>query len=387
MAPSEAEASQAAEQPASRSRSRASSVGAQYREGEYDTIEDVRTTSLYSALSGLLTSGKFSDMIVRCGGREFKAHRAIVCPQSPFFDRAITGGFSESTTGVVELPDDDPNVLERFLQFLYTGNYEDETILDWHKPAEVSMMTPEEVAELLAEVPGVSVTAPAAEQPLNDAAASSSAAVPPETAGAADTANPPPPGGNNDDDSDTEDGSYRSRLSNGEPDEPDEPAEEYNEFDAEDPEEDSSTDDHRSKDQINRRHSQLLRELGDSSAAERQLLNELRTRQSLFLPLRLYVMADKFDVPALKLLARDRFYRAAELAWREVECFPDVVDELYTTTPASDLAMREIVCRLVGCSIKDDEQRERMAPVMRKHGDFAVGVLNYFIESERHVWT
>jgi hypothetical protein len=33
-------------------------------------------------------------MVIRCGGHEFKTHRAIVCTQSPFFNKALTGGFS-----------------------------------------------------------------------------------------------------------------------------------------------------------------------------------------------------------------------------------------------------------------------------------------------------
>jgi len=32
-------------------------------------------------------------MTITCGGMEFKAHRAIVCPQSRFFDAALSGGF------------------------------------------------------------------------------------------------------------------------------------------------------------------------------------------------------------------------------------------------------------------------------------------------------
>lgn len=64
----------------------------------------------------------------------------------------------------------------------------------------------------------------------------------------------------------------------------------------------------------------------------------------------------------------------------------DVVDELYTNLPPTDIAMREIVCRLVGFAIKDKEQRDRMGDVMRKHGDFAVGVMNYMLASEDHVW-
>ena len=55
----------------------------------------------------------------------------------------------------------------------------------------------------------------------------------------------------------------------------------------------------------------------------------VKIRNDMTLPLRLYIMADKYDVPALRLLARDRFYRAVELEWEHAECFPDVVDELH----------------------------------------------------------
>jgi hypothetical protein len=54
----------------------------------------------------------------------------------------------------VNLPEDDPEVLECFLQFLYTGNYEDETHPAWTKPADVTMLSPEEVAVDLSMAPG-----------------------------------------------------------------------------------------------------------------------------------------------------------------------------------------------------------------------------------------
>jgi hypothetical protein len=57
-------------------------------------IKKPHTTSIHSSLSALYASGKFSDMVIRCGGHEFKTHRAIVCTQSPFFNKALTGGFS-----------------------------------------------------------------------------------------------------------------------------------------------------------------------------------------------------------------------------------------------------------------------------------------------------
>jgi len=53
--------------------------------------------ALYQALRSLYGSEKYSDLTVVCGtdqnARTFKLHRAVVCPQSDFFDKACSGGF------------------------------------------------------------------------------------------------------------------------------------------------------------------------------------------------------------------------------------------------------------------------------------------------------
>lgn len=50
-------------------------------------------TPIHARLLSLFLSDKFADMTIRCGEREFKVHRAIVCSQSSFFDRAMSGNF------------------------------------------------------------------------------------------------------------------------------------------------------------------------------------------------------------------------------------------------------------------------------------------------------
>lgn len=60
---------------------------------EYDLIDSPPVPSIHSSISALLFSDKFSDMTIRCDGREFKAHRAIVCTQSRFFDAAFSHTF------------------------------------------------------------------------------------------------------------------------------------------------------------------------------------------------------------------------------------------------------------------------------------------------------
>ncbi|KAJ4327196.1 Kelch-like protein 10 [Fusarium piperis] len=333
-----------------------SSTGNEYRDEDNDAIGAFCATSIYASLATLLQSEKFSDMTIRCGGRDFKAHRAVVCTQSSFFDRALSSNFKEAASRVVELPDDDPEVLERFLEFLYTGTYSDKVNHTWGKPSDAAMMSPEEVQENLNSTPGVPEDMLARDEELSS----------------------PCPGpqksnqvGPHGDDTDEDDGEYEplsptSSRSNSEPEE------EYNEYYG-----GSASEGEQEPEQA----PELVTELSDLAALDKEeaVRRLVEIRNDMALPLRLYIMADKYDVPALRLLARDRFYRAVEVEWEYAGCFPDIVDELYLGTPQTDTAMREIVCRIVGSRILDDRVREKMRPVMEKHGDFAFGVMEYAI--------
>ncbi|KAF4949830.1 hypothetical protein FGADI_8627 [Fusarium gaditjirri] len=315
-----------------------SSLGCEYRGDNHNSIDESIAISIHAALSTLLHSEKFSDMTIICGGRQFKAHRAVVCTQSPFFDKAMSGDYVESTSRSIELPEDDPDALERFLEFLYTGTYSDGVNSTWGKPSKEALLDPETVLQNL-------------QQPAcgNQEASMSSSVEGAE--------NLPP---------------FFTE------DEYDEEAdEEYNEYDDR-PRTPSDNGDVRGDEKS--KPAKVAEAVAFGRCTREEGLKQLAgLRNDMTLPLRLYVLADKYDVPALRLLARDRFYRAAELVWEEAECFPDVVDELYQTTPPTDIAMREIVCRLVGAVIHVPSARDKMRGVMMKHGDFAVGVLEYSI--------
>ncbi|KAI8633281.1 hypothetical protein F5Y19DRAFT_417325 [Xylariaceae sp. FL1651] len=335
---------------ASRPSSPCSSNGAQHRSGPYGVIDDLRTTSVLSSLSSLFLDEKFSDMTVTCKGCEFKVHRAIVCTQSPFFDKAISNGFKESMTRVIDLPDDDPDIFKLFLQFLYTGNYDDGVIPTYGKPSSVALMRPEEVTRMLSRQPGVRVFKGEAtpETPKDDQGTLHETA---QTVEEIDSEYLP------------------------EEDEPTEPKEEYDEFSGAESEYGSGDFD----DDYDYDPNPKITEISKNSF-ESAMGSIANSHQDLLVSLRLYIMADKYDVPALRLLARDRFYRAAEFQWEFDDSFPDVVDELYSFTPETEVAMREIVCRLVGHRLKNEKVREKMQWVMRKHGDFSVGLINYMIE-------
>ncbi|KAF5572219.1 hypothetical protein FPANT_13258 [Fusarium pseudoanthophilum] len=343
--------------PAPRERSRAasySSAGCEYRNDNHDYIEESIGISIHAALATLIHSEKFSDMTIICGERQFKTHRAVVCTQSPFFDKALSGDYVESTSRSIELPEDDPDVVERFLEFLYTGTYTDGVNFTWGKPSTAALLDPETVIQNLQQ--------PACGSQEEDMSST-------EEEGSQE--------GDTEGDQEGDQEEFQEGSQDGSQDwiTDDEPDEEYNEYD----EQAGSPSDN--GEAVGDEKSELTKAAEAVAEGRRQEgLNQLaKLRNDMTLPLRLYVLADKYDVPALRLLARDRFYRAVELVWEEAECFPDVVDELYQTTPPTDTAMREIVCRLVAAVIHVPRVREKMRNVMMKHGDFAVGVMEYSI--------
>ncbi|KAH7163338.1 hypothetical protein B0J13DRAFT_669926 [Dactylonectria estremocensis] len=351
-----------------------SSTGFDYRDGD-DTVEDLRSIPVYKSLSTLRLSSKFSDMTIRCGGREFKAHRAIVCTQSSFFEVAFSGEFKEAASQVIDPPEDDPDVLDRFLEFLYTGTYSQGTRYPINTPSTVAMMSTEAIQKSLKRPPGV-----ICQDKTSEYAESQTASGDEEEAEEEFEEDPDFP----QDPEDPEDPEYwppnRDRK---------EPNEEYNEFGGDDAsvEKDDNEDKYQvQNEQLEFNHgSSAVKSTEEIIRERKRVLRKLaKERNDLFMPLRIYVMADKYDVPLLRLLARDRFYRAAELLWEDAECFPDVVDELYRLTPETDTAMREIVCRLVGNRVNESPIRDKMRAVMREHGDFTVGVMEYMLHFNKN---
>ncbi len=52
-----------------------------------------RSNNPTALASDLFSSGRYSDLTIKCQGRVFKVHRAIVCLQSKPLAAAIEGGF------------------------------------------------------------------------------------------------------------------------------------------------------------------------------------------------------------------------------------------------------------------------------------------------------
>ncbi|MCJ1387913.1 hypothetical protein MMC18_000756 [Xylographa bjoerkii] len=91
---------------------------------------------LIKSLVSIKETSKYHDLIIRCGGREWKSHRAIVCPRSKFFEKACDGNFRESMTGEIVLTEDDPDTVDRMVDYLYRLDYEDEPSIQYFESPE-----------------------------------------------------------------------------------------------------------------------------------------------------------------------------------------------------------------------------------------------------------
>lgn len=100
-------------------------------EGSFSYNADHHTNSKYKTMITLLV-GPSKEI--------FTVHKHLICDKSPFFDAACNGGFLESAENMVHLPEDQPVIVELFLDWLYTGEFaspeaESANLISWHNTA------------------------------------------------------------------------------------------------------------------------------------------------------------------------------------------------------------------------------------------------------------
>lgn len=98
-----------------------------------------------------------------------------------------------------------------------------------------------------------------------------------------------------------------------------------------------------------------------------------------------YAMAEKFDIPQLKLLAKEKFLKNAQ-SWPNSE-FPAIAHEVLTSTPQSDRGLRDILrdmftSKVVELTVRSEDEGDqeaenchRLLSVLSGEGEFVVEVL------------
>jgi hypothetical protein len=73
--------------------------------------------------SKLLESEEYSDLTIVCQRRQFKVHKAILCPQSDVISKLCDIDMLEKRTGLIEHEEFDADTVERMINFAYKKKY------------------------------------------------------------------------------------------------------------------------------------------------------------------------------------------------------------------------------------------------------------------------
>lgn len=87
----------------------------------YGHIANSNSTSMDAIR--FIESGQYSDLTISCHGREFKVHKAILCPQSEVIAKLCDIAMKERHTGMIEHQEFDEATMERMVDFAYKRNY------------------------------------------------------------------------------------------------------------------------------------------------------------------------------------------------------------------------------------------------------------------------
>lgn len=120
-----------------------------------------------------------------------------------------------------------------------------------------------------------------------------------------------------------------------------------------------------------------------AEAEKKKLLKWTAIKQSV----EIYILADKYDVPPLRLLARDRFFEVGkdifvDSTWcpsDSTDIFSDLTRRIYKNTGPGKDPLRQALHKLISLKVKvkDDVLKRRMREEMMANAELAVGVVDY----------
>ncbi|KAK7924970.1 hypothetical protein LTR80_011961, partial [Exophiala xenobiotica] len=115
------------------------------------------------------------------------------------------------------------------------------------------------------------------------------------------------------------------------------------------------------------------------SAKSDTISNHDQDQPALFSSVRVYAIADKYDIPPLKELARQRFGNWAKTNWLH-EDFCNVAREVFDSTPANDRGLRDVVIQIVALHVNDLTEKPEFRNLIEEIGDLGLGILRQVLK-------
>lgn len=84
----------------------------------------LEVVSLSKDYKKVLLEGRNHDLILKVGNKELRAHQDILRARSHVFDSMLSHDMKEKNSGIIDIPDCDPQAMELFLLYVYCGKVE-----------------------------------------------------------------------------------------------------------------------------------------------------------------------------------------------------------------------------------------------------------------------
>ncbi|KAI9810218.1 MAG: hypothetical protein M1826_003694, partial [Phylliscum demangeonii] len=120
---------------------------------------------------------------------------------------------------------------------------------------------------------------------------------------------------------------------------------------------------------------------GDEEAAGDQGTSSTNPAESSALAVNasMYAFADKYQIPGLKVLSKQKFCRTVPVEWNN-ESFSHVVRVVYEDTMQKDRGLRDLVARVAKDNIQALRGRGEFKSVLSEVHDFTLDLLNLSVD-------
>jgi hypothetical protein len=119
---------------------------------------------------------------------------------------------------------------------------------------------------------------------------------------------------------------------------------------------------------------------GRDGSGRQDISGREEDQPALLSSVRVYAIADKYDIPPLKEMAKKRFETSAEKNWTHRD-FSGIVKEIFESTPTSDRGLRDIATRIVASHADVLVQRDEFRWLIGEVGDLGLNILCLLLET------